>query len=239
MRTRVTQDPAIDVLPVWSPDGRDLLFRSNRSGFSDLYRKRLDTATPELLLMASPTRKDPSDWSRDGRSILFTEMPSGERTSIWVADIDRMNAAHRLIEEHGSAHGRFSPDGRYVAFQAIPAGSPEVYVQALAPDGPRWQISAHGGTEPAWRADGRELYFVAGDEINAVDVTAGPDGLAFGTPHVLFRAPVFAWLRNGMAAAPDGQRFLMSVTVDEPRPTSVLLNWRGHAPADFLTTRAK
>jgi eukaryotic-like serine/threonine-protein kinase len=231
IRMRVTQDPAIDVLPVWSPDGRELLFRSNRSGFSDLYRKRLDTTTPESLLIASPTRKDPTDWSRDGRSILFTEMPSGKPMEIWMRDRDAKDDGRAIVKERGATNGRFSPDGRYVAFQSIPADSPEVYVQAVAPDGPRWRVSTHGGTEPAWRADGRELFFVSGDEITAADVTPEGDGLAFGPPHVLFRTPVFEGLRNGMSVSPDGQRFLLSVAVDEPRPTQVFLNWRGGAVA--------
>jgi Tol biopolymer transport system component/DNA-binding winged helix-turn-helix (wHTH) protein len=240
MRTRVTQDPAIDVLPVWSPDGRELLFRSNRSGFSDLYRKRLDTTTPESLLMASATRKDPTDWSRDGRWILFTETPSSGRREIWIADSDGRTPGHPIVKERaGGANGRFSPDGRYIAFESAPAGSDDVYVQAVAADGRRWRISANGGTEPAWREDGRELFFLAGDAINAVDVTSAPGGLVFGTPHVLFHAPAFAWLRNAMAVSPDGQRFLLSVAVDEPRPTEVDLNWRGPARMMTITTPAR
>jgi Tol biopolymer transport system component/DNA-binding winged helix-turn-helix (wHTH) protein len=240
MRTRITQDPAIDVLPVWSPDGRELLFRSNRSGFSDLYRKRLDTATPESLLVASATRKDPTDWSRDGRWILFTEMPSSGPTEIWMAASDGKTPGHPIVKERaGGANGRFSPDARYVAFESAPSGSHEVYVQALAADGRRWRISANGGTEPAWRADGRELFFLSGDDINAVDVTRAADGLAFGTPHVLFHAPAFAWLRNAMAVSPDGQRFLLSVAVDEPRPIEVVLNWRGRAMITAITTPAR
>jgi eukaryotic-like serine/threonine-protein kinase len=231
LRTRVTQDPAIDVLPVWSPDGTELLFRSNRGGFSDLYRKRLDSAGPETLVLASGTRKDPTDWSRDGHSILITETPTSGPTEISLYDLRGGGAPRAIVREPApAANARFSPDGRFIAFESSATGAYEVYVQSLAAGGRRWRISTEGGSEPAWRADGRELYFVSRDRlIQAVAVTPDSEGLSFGTPQTLFETPVVSWLRNGVSAAPDGQRFLVAVAVNEPRPTQIVLNWRPHA----------
>jgi len=229
MRTRVTQDPAIDVLPVWSADGRELLFRSNRSGFSDLYRKKLDTSAPETLVLGSANRKDPSDWSADGSSVLVTEARGGGQTGVWLYDLRGGTPPRPIAQEETSAsNGRFSPDGRYVAFVSNATGNDEVYVQGLAAGSRRSRVSLDGGNEPAWRGDGRELFFVSNDRaITAVDVSRDGDVLTSGTPHVLFQVPVLSWLRNGMSVSPNGQHFLVAVSIEEPRPTQVLLNWNG------------
>lgn len=228
VRSRVTFDPSIDVLPVWSPDGRDLVFRSNRSGYSDLYRKRVDASTPEALILASKTRKDPTDWSADGASILFTDYPSPGHRDIWLLSLTSAAAPRAIVKGRASAtNGRFSPDGRYIAYESSETGDSDVYVQSLS-DPRRWRVSTDGGTEPAWGRDGRELFFISHSrQVNAVEVSTNPDGLAFGKPRTLFDVPVTAWLRNAMTISPDGQRFL--ITVDESdRSThlNVVLNWR-------------
>jgi Tol biopolymer transport system component len=194
-----------------------------------LYRKQLDTSAAETLVLASATRKDPTDWSADGTSILFTEIDGGRPDEIWLHDLGRGSPPRAVVQEHaGAGNARFSPDGRYIAFASMATGRSEVYVQALAADASRWRVSLDGGGEPAWRADGRELYFVSRDRaVTAVDVTRLGHELRFGTPHVLFEVPVLAWLRNGMSVSPDGQRFLLSVELEEPRPTQVILNWSG------------
>ena len=227
VRSRVTFDPSIDVLPVWSPDGRDLVFRSNRSGYSDLYRKRVDASTPEALILASKTRKDPTDWSADGASILFTDYPSPGHQDIWLLSVGSAAAPRAIVKGKPIAtNARFSPDGRYIAYESSETGDSDVYVQSLS-DARRWRVSTDGGTEPAWGRDGRELFFISHSrQVNAVEVSANPDGLAFGRPRTLFEVPVTAWLRNAMAVSPDGQRFLITVD-DSDRPTrlKVVLNW--------------
>ena len=227
VRSRVTFDPSIDVLPVWSPDGRDLVFRSNRSGYSDLYQKRVDASTPEALIFASKTRKDPTDWSADGASILFTDYPSPGHQDIWLLPLASAAAPRLVVKGRAIAtNARFSPDGRYIAYESSEAGDLDVYVQSLN-DVRRWRVSTNGGTEPAWGQDGRELFFISHErQVNAVTVSSNPDGLTFGTLRTLFEVPITAWLRNGMAVSPDGQRFLVSVD-DSVRPTrlNVVLNW--------------
>jgi Tol biopolymer transport system component len=232
VRSRVTFDPSIDVLPVWSPDGRDLVFRSNRSGYSDLYRKRVDASTPETRILASKTRKDPTDWSADGASILFTDYPSPGHRDIWLLSLTSAAAPRAIVKGRAIAtNGRFSPDGRYIAYESSETGDFDVYVESLS-DPRRWRVSTDGGTEPAWGRDGRELFFISHSrQVNTVEVSTNPDGLAFGKPRTLFDVPVTAWLRNAMTISPDGQRFL--ITVDESdRSThlNVMLNWRpsGH-----------
>lgn len=229
LRIRVTQDPAIDVLPVWSPGGGELLFRSNRSGFSDLYRKRLDSSGSETLLFASATRKDPTDWSPDGQSILYTEVPASGTTEIWLLDLNHLVPRPIVREAASALNARFSPDGRFIAFESAATGGSEIYVQSLT-GSRRWRVSTDGGSEPFWRADGRELFFLSqGSRIEAVDVTPVSGELSFAAPRTLFETPVTAWLRNGVSVSPDGQRFLITVAVAERRPTQVVLNWPARA----------
>src|SRR5262249_35872642 len=153
------------------------------------------------LVLASNTRKDPTDWSPDGQLILMTEMPAAGPSEISLYDLRAGGAPRPLVRERAAAvNARFSPDGRFIAFESAATGRHEISGEALA-GGRRWRVSADGGSEPAWRADGRELYFVArGRLIQAVPVTSAPEGLAFGTPQTLFETPVAAWLRNGVSA---------------------------------------
>jgi dipeptidyl aminopeptidase/acylaminoacyl peptidase len=150
-------------------------------------------------------------------------------SGVWLYDLRGGAPPRPIVQEQTSASdARFSPDGRYVAFVSEATGNEEVYVQGLSAGARRSRVSLDGGTEPAWRADGRELFFVSHDRaIVAVDVSRDGNDLAFGTPHVLFEVPLLSWLRNGMSVSPDGQRFLVAVAIEEPRPTQVLLNWNG------------
>lgn len=225
-RTRLTFNEAIDVLPVWSPDGRELLFRSNRSGSSNLYRKRLDADQAEKLVLASPLRKDPTDWSSDGRTILFNLFNLAGGTDVWQLDLADDASARPVIAGPGNQrNARFSPDGRFVAFSSDESGTPEVLVQSLA-DGARWRVAA--GSEAYWREDSRALFLVGLEgDVELVPITRTPTGFSFDTPVRLFAPDTFVGLRNGLAPAPNGQFFVVTTIVrDPPRPASVVLNWQ-------------
>lgn len=225
-RTKVTFDEAVDVLPVWSPDGRELLFRSNRSGSSDLYRKRLDIDQAEKLVLASSLRKDPTDWSRDGRTILFNLFTPAGGTDVWRLELADNASAQPVIAGPGNqGNARFSPDGRFVVFSSDESGTPEVLVQSLA-DGARWRVAP--GTEAYWRDDSRALFLVGLEgDIESVAITRTLNGFSFDTPVRLFAPDTFVGLRNGLAPSRNGQFFVVTTVVrDPPQPATVMLNWR-------------
>jgi hypothetical protein len=126
-------------------------------------------------------------------------------------------------------HARVSPNGEYLAYVSNESGRWEVYVTTFPAGGGRWQVSVAGGSEPYWRADGKELFFVTLDRrVMAVDVRMGPP-IEFGIPHKLFDAPMPRnyVTRNRYQPSADGQRFLMLTLLDRGRvpPTTVIINW--------------
>jgi hypothetical protein len=122
---------------------------------------------------------------------------------------------------------RFSPDGRWVAYRSNETGQSEIYVQSFPPTGGKWQISTNGGTQPSWRADGRELFFVPlpGNGLWAVDVETKAGTFKQGVAHKLADVQF-----NNMVPAPDGKRFLLAQSPIENGvsgfpPIRVFLNW--------------
>lgn len=125
-------------------------------------------------------------------------------------------------------HGNFSPNGRFVAYTSNESGRFEVYVQTFPLTERKWQVSTAGGTEPRWRKDGREIYYLAPDrKLMAVPVSAGP---AFAVPRVLFQTQVPAQssaFRTHYVPADNGQRFLINTQSGDGNgnPITVTLNW--------------
>jgi Tol biopolymer transport system component len=122
----------------------------------------------------------------------------------------------------------FSPDSRLIAYRSNESGRFEVYVEALAPNGGRWQISTAGGEEPSWRGDGKELYYVsAKDELMAVDIERTGDSVRAGPPRKLFSVSRMPARRNRLVHSHDGKRFLVVMAEPEKKPEApiVVLNW--------------
>jgi len=127
-----------------------------------------------------------------------------------------------------SGNPRVSPNGRWFAYVSTESGRPEVHVQSFPPAGGKWQVSTTGGREPSWRADGKELFYVLGEKLMAVDVKTDSEIFEAGAPKPLFdvRLQPPIW-RTRYQVAANGQRFLVNVPVDasSPSPITVVLNW--------------
>ncbi len=131
--------------------------------------------------------------------------------------------------ERRGVHATFSPDGRWIAYTSVP-GPEQIEVEPFPATGARWQVSVAGGVQPRWRADGKELFYLAADRsLMAVDTVLGPGEFNAGPPRALFKTAVNLYVGMGKSyvVAADGQRFLFPQPVQEsgPTPVVVVLNW--------------
>lgn len=208
-----------DNFPVWSPDGKEIIFTSSRSGNYELMRKQVDSEAAEAVIIALDTSDYPRSWSPDGKTLIFTRAKT--KRDLYSLLLAAPEAKPFLTHETAWVDGaRYSPDGRFVAYVSNAAGPFEVYA-ALAGDRSKfWKVSrelangwAGGGGQVRWRADGKELFYVMNNEVMlSVEVGEGPK---FGAPKRLF---ALAGMRgNFPEEAPylakydvtkDGQRFL-------------------------------
>ena len=232
---RLTADPGFEFHAVWSPDAEQVAFNSSRKGRFGIYRKPASGIGADQLLFGPPSNAVPHDWTPDGRSVL-AEL-SGD---IWVVPVSGDQPFPLLQTRFNESQPRVSPDGRWVAYTSDETGAPEVYVQEFRKAGKRWRISTHGGLDPRWRGDGREIFYlepgppsaashVAEPMLIAVGVRSGPT-FEPGPPQSLFRVRVpDVWMRltKTYAVASQGQRFLFDkVVVVEPSLITVVLNWK-------------
>jgi Tol biopolymer transport system component len=177
----------------------------------------------------SQEMKIPTDWSVDGRYILYCVQSKETNWDIWVLPtFGDKKAFPWLKTSFTELWPVFSPDGRFLAYQSNESGRQEIYVQSFPGPGGKWQVSSTGGTEPHWRADGKELYYRSADQkLMAVDVTTGATFEA-GVPKALFGVHLENGLaRNRFLPSRDGQRFLLVATParESMTPTTVVLNW--------------
>ena len=242
--SRFTFDAATDDISIWSPDGTRIVFTSTRTGGGDLYQKPSSGEGAEDRFVESDEVKTPSNWSADGRFLLYHSTDPQTSSDLWVAPV-----AGGIRAGEGSSPfvflktparevwGAFSPDGRWIAYMSNESGRPEIYVRPFAPPGSTasgalWQVSTAGGIHPVWRPDGRELYYI--DPVGAlVTVPMAQVGgtLQPGIPMVRFSTRI---LGGGVDAgqgrqydvAPDGRFLINTVIEDVDAPITLLQHWR-------------
>jgi Tol biopolymer transport system component len=182
----------------------------------------------------------PNDWSRDGKYVIYSQ--SGEKTQLDLLVLPTFGDRQPfrfLATEFAEGQGQFSPDGRRVAYVSTESGNQEVYVQPFNETGgadgktieSKLRISPNGGNQPRWRRDGKELFYIAGDNtLMAVPVNTAGATFEAGAPKPLFKTRL-PWSAPGWGieygVTADGQRFLMNAQVGEAKetPVSVILNW--------------
>ncbi len=230
--TRLTFEPRNESAPIWSPDDRRILFFGNYPDRNDLFTVAADgTGSPEMLV-SNGADNLPSDWSRDGKYILFQSSKNSGFTNsdLWIYSVEEKKAEPWLATPYTEKQAHFSPDHRWIAYTSNESGKQEVYVRGFMPPGGKWQVSSDGGSSPVWRSDGKELFFLSPDS-KLMSVVIRP-GAAFDidAATVVFKIPgemLDVSVVNQYDVAPDGRSFLMNLDTptEGQRMITLVTNW--------------
>jgi dipeptidyl aminopeptidase/acylaminoacyl peptidase len=237
--SRFTFDADLDGFPLWSPDGRRVVFASTRKGVADLFEKPTSGTGDEQPLLVTSERKIPQTWSSDGRFLLYALQHAKTGADLWALPLVGEHSPFPVVQTpFDEGAGQISPDGKWVAYESNESGRVDIYVRPFPGPGDHWQVSTAGGNQPRWRPNGKELFYVAPDShLMAVPIAVRADRqtLEAGAPAPLFPTRLAsganislrgAFSKPQYAVAPDG-RFLMNVAVDGATapPITIVLNW--------------
>jgi serine/threonine protein kinase len=235
--TRFTFDAALDVFPVWSPDGNRVAFSSNRKGIYNIYWKLSSGAGTDELLLESDQIIGPNDWSSNGRFLLFRSNDPQTGWDLWVLPFFGDKKPFPFLKTRfDERDGQISPDGKWIAYQSNESGRFEIYAQPFPGPGGKFQISTNGGAQPRWNKNGKEIFYLSLDsKMMATPLTLSLDGqsLETGTRAALFPARVAgggvsaANNKQQYAVSADGQRFLVNIDASDgsTSPIIIIYNW--------------
>ena len=222
---RLTAGTGTNFVGPWSPDGKQILYDSNRGGPRDIYRRAADgSGVDEAFYQSGVPFKDAFDWSPDGNWVVMQEIGDENGWNLFVMPAAGGARTPFLVTPFNENGPIISPDGRWVVYVSNETGSDQAFVQSFPTPGMKQQVSKGGAVFGAWPGSGGEIFLLRPDlSVISVPVTPGPT-LQFGSPRELYRLPLNS---VGWAVAPDGQRFLATIPAEQTVPgISVAVNWR-------------
>jgi len=232
VRTRFTFESTKRArMPVWSPDGSQIAFSADRQGSVNIYVKSTSGAGGDVTLLEEASVKSPGSWSPDGRTLAYIRNDSNAgfvQSQIWILPLfgDRKPFPF-LPSSFTEESPEFSPDGRWMAYQSNESGNFQIYVAAFPGAQTKVQVSSSGGFTPAWRADGKELFYLdMNSQMMAVEVKAIGGRLELGTPRPLFQTHGAYLGIRPYDVSRGADRFVVTTTGDvNPSPFTLVVNW--------------
>jgi Tol biopolymer transport system component len=229
--SRFTFDPAEEVVGVWSRDGTTVAYRAAIGDGASLFLKRATGLEREKRRFTLPQSDDifPNSWSADDQQILCTHQTSSGYY-LELMPVAGGEPTRFLTSKGSESNGQISPDGKWVTYASDESGNWEIYVTSFPGAAGKWQVSRGGGTEPRWRGDGQEVFYIATNGMLMAVPVNGEGIFATGTPAPLFqiheRAPISSTDVFTYDVAKDGKRFLVNryVKPEHVPPLTILLN---------------
>jgi len=213
------------LLPIWSPDGKRIIYGTEKNGPWNIYSRLPDGSGAEEPMVTGKEMAAPIAISLDGRFLLLQAGEGQQLSIVGLSDLKQDGPVRRVSGTRGdrAIGGMFSPDGKWIVHSEYESGMPQVYVVPASGGEGRWQISTAGGTVPRWSRSGSEIFYLEGDRLMAVPVSKG-DRFEAGVPHVLFSKPDLRYFD----VEPDGQHFVL---IEPSSPSSaglaIVENWFG------------
>ncbi len=231
LKSRFTFDPAQDWIAVWSPDGDQIAFSSERIGSSDLYVKSVSGGGEAELVFDDETLKYPASWSRDGRYLFYESWASDGSSDIFAFDLEE-GSEPIPIQTTGFTERVpvISPDGRWVAYVSDESGTEQIYVTSFPEGGRKWQVSTRTSLYPRWVTDDEIFMMDPNGVVSVAEVDGSSDTFQIGP---ITRIAEFSTQGGGFDfdVSRDGERLLFASLQEESGqatrmdPLTLVLGW--------------
>jgi Tol biopolymer transport system component len=230
--TRLTSDGTVNDRPEWTPDGKSVLFRSNRGRSNAIWIQPVDGAGNARVLHADGAIKiDEGVMSNDGRYLLLQRDSTGV-ADLWYRALTG-DSTIKPIETSRFAElsGRFSPDGKWVAYSSTETGSSQVYVRAFPSMDARYQVSLDGGGTPVWSRDSKRIYYTAGRDLMVATIGTTPRFAVTSRRRAINGQFTFLPIHADFDVLPDDESIVAFRPIEQDAQLVMVNNWRSELRA--------